>query len=424
MAAAAASNDDMMKEYGGVNELEEMFRVRSDAPLGGLMSFNIEYGFLEALVRGLRSGFITDYKPIKGAEHLDDLKMALSETDMQDTLKDIGSVSRLTSNVIIDRVRDKYIREFRFLQTQAVGQLGSFLDYITFGKQIEAIQQVMSGVIRNVPPATIMQRIHPLGYSPLLKRALMFDNKGEEDALLILYKIVLQDTPVAIYYERFFNARAQKGGDKGGMGGEIHRLYNETSIDYISAYLEKLWLEDFYRYCENLGGDTWAIMKELLDFEADRRAIQIVYNSFTNGLAKPEKRDGERREIMCSFGKLYPELTHSNTGFVQVGDEKDVEGSIKQLGEKLEKYRDYYAIWLKSQQPDFQGGLDQAFFQHEVKLMEWAFDGQSHFACFYAWLKLKERETENLRWIAECILNKLPAYNFQRVVPIFSKERD
>ena len=176
--------------------------------------------------------------------------MVLSETDMADALKDVSSVSRLTPTVLVDRIREKYVREFKFLQTQAVGQLASFLDYITYGKQIEAIQQVLSGVIKNYPPATIMQHIQPLGYSPLLKRALMFDNKGEEDALLTLYKVVLQDTPVAIYYERFFNFQAAKSGDKhdkAQLGGALHRIYNETSIDFISAYLEKV---RYLFYCQ------------------------------------------------------------------------------------------------------------------------------------------------------------------------------
>ena len=29
--------------YGGITEQEEMFRIRSDAPLGGLATFNMEY---------------------------------------------------------------------------------------------------------------------------------------------------------------------------------------------------------------------------------------------------------------------------------------------------------------------------------------------------------------------------------------------
>ena len=29
-------------------------------PLGGLMTFNIDHGFTEALVRGMRSGFLND----------------------------------------------------------------------------------------------------------------------------------------------------------------------------------------------------------------------------------------------------------------------------------------------------------------------------------------------------------------------------
>lgn len=68
------------------------------------------------------------------------------------------------------------------------------------------------------------------------------------------------------------------------MCREIQRHYDEAEIDIITNMLQKLWLEDFYSYTQELGGATAEIMKELLEFEADRRAIEITRNSFATDL--------------------------------------------------------------------------------------------------------------------------------------------
>merc|ERR1712065_24540 len=104
--------------------------------------------------------------------------------------------------------------------------------------------------------------------------------------------------------------------------------------------LQKLWLEDFYRYTQELGGTTAEMMKVLLEFEADRRAISITINSFKTQLNDQFSRDSERRALYCNFGKLYPEGIES---FSKVG-------SVEQLGAALMSYPEYSALWSKAQQ--------------------------------------------------------------------------
>lgn len=42
--------------------LESSNVIREDAGVGGLASFNAEYGYLEAMLRGFKSGFLKSFE--------------------------------------------------------------------------------------------------------------------------------------------------------------------------------------------------------------------------------------------------------------------------------------------------------------------------------------------------------------------------
>jgi V-type H+-transporting ATPase subunit d len=62
---------------------------------GNLTTFNIQHGFAEALLRGMRSSFLadTDYHHLTQCETLDDIRLNLSETDYADGLADFNSLT-------------------------------------------------------------------------------------------------------------------------------------------------------------------------------------------------------------------------------------------------------------------------------------------------------------------------------------------
>eukprot|EP00490_Sorites_sp_Unknown_P002880 CAMPEP_0114673312 /NCGR_PEP_ID=MMETSP0191-20121206/44498_1 /TAXON_ID=126664 /ORGANISM="Sorites sp." /LENGTH=100 /DNA_ID=CAMNT_0001937961 /DNA_START=1821 /DNA_END=2120 /DNA_ORIENTATION=- len=72
---------------------------------GSLMTFNIAHGYLEALLRGFRSGFLSesDYRKLSQADDLEQFKLVFQETDFQDVLT-AADIQQLTSEVIVDRV--------------------------------------------------------------------------------------------------------------------------------------------------------------------------------------------------------------------------------------------------------------------------------------------------------------------------------
>ena len=61
---------------------------------GSMANFNILHGFPEALVRGMRSSFLTDadYHHMTQCETLDDVRLNLSETDYGNALADMNSL--------------------------------------------------------------------------------------------------------------------------------------------------------------------------------------------------------------------------------------------------------------------------------------------------------------------------------------------
>ena len=76
---------------------------------GGMATFNIQHGFVEALVRGMRSSFLgdADYHHLTQCETLEDVKLNLSETDYGSAIADLGTLNPADLQAAaITKVRD------------------------------------------------------------------------------------------------------------------------------------------------------------------------------------------------------------------------------------------------------------------------------------------------------------------------------
>ncbi len=53
--------------------------------------------------------------------------------------------------------------------------------------------------------------------------------------------------------------------------------------EFIRTSLKRMWLEDMNDFVNhNLSGDSKQLMLDLVNFEADMKTIQVVYNSLGN----------------------------------------------------------------------------------------------------------------------------------------------
>jgi len=129
-------------------------------------------------------------------------------------------------------------------------------------------------------------------------------------------------------------------------------------------------------------------MNTILQFEADRRSINITLNSFGTDLTKDD-----REKLYPSFGMLVPD------GTKKLREADDADG-VRAAVDVVPAYKPLFASTQYSEDKS----LEDAFFEYEVNLNLESFQQQFSYAIFYSYFKLKEQEIRNIVWIAECVL--------------------
>ncbi|KAJ3180746.1 H(+)-transporting V0 sector ATPase subunit d [Geranomyces variabilis] len=326
--------------------------------------FNVEDGFLEAMVRGYKAGILTNsnYQNLAQCETLDDLKLQLAATDYGNFLQ--NEPSPLATTTIADKARETLVSHFQYIRANAVKPLSTFLDFITYSYMIDNTILLITGTLHERDTNELLERCHPLGLFDGIAALCIATNVSE------LYSTVMVESPLAPYFEKCLSAQD----------------LDEMNIEIIRNTLYKAYLEDFYIYCQTLGGPTAEVMGEILQFEADRRVINITLNSLDTELSKDD-----RNKLFPTVGRLYPEGTMK----LARADDSD------QVRLALDPYPDYKQFF--DEPVGSERSLEDKFFEYEVHLNKRSFTRQFQYGVFFAYLKLKEQEIRNIVWIAECI---------------------
>lgn len=278
-----------------------------------LLTFNINEGYTEAVIRGLRKSFLTDddYNALKSATNLIDFKTALEATDYEEVLQQEPNpipVARLQTIL-----KQKLADDMQYLQAQSSYPLYEFIDIMRHGYMIENTVYIIEGIKSNVDFETLLKRADPLGEFPGMRTI----KAAEGESYANVYQTVLIDLPVGKYYHMFLEDILSGTANKD--INAIDSIMKDYTQEKIKNLLKKIWLTEMYKFCTTkLEGPSREIMEELLQFESDCMTIQIIYNSLGNKeLTEAKGREAERKQYIHLLGKLYPgrdkELTSADS---------------------------------------------------------------------------------------------------------------
>ena len=358
--------------------------------MSDLVFFNVDDGYSEALLRGFRKSILGEqqYTALRNTTNLKDFKAVLIDTDYSDYVKDYTETDTSALKMLLKK---KLADEIDQVQSVAGPDLDKFIEMIRHKYMIDNVINIIEGIKNKTDKNVIEARNEPLGYLKEISGLLKLDYKKIED----LYDEVLIDTEVGVYFSKFLEEVLASSDSKN--VATINNFLQGLKPEEIKNYLKKIWLEYFYHFCKTLNPTTSEIMEDLLKYEADCQTIQIVYNSLAYNNQFQEE---ERKKVIPNFGYLYPETT---TQLIKCN-------SLEQLRQILQPYPDYYELVKEIPDPKkldefgLQSGLktlDDLMFKESMKRYSIAFEQQFHFACFYAYIKIKEQEIKNIMLLAD-----------------------
>lgn len=111
---------------------------------------------------------------------------------------------------------------------------------------IDNVVNIMEGIKNKVDINILEASADALGYFPEIRNIRVI----EGDDYAGLYKDVLIDTPVGPYFMRYLEQTIESLGENKTLN-DIMGIFKEEKTEKIRTSLKKMWLENFYDFCDS-----------------------------------------------------------------------------------------------------------------------------------------------------------------------------
>jgi V-type H+-transporting ATPase subunit d len=135
-----------------------------------MLTYNVDNGFPEAILRSLRKGLLTgvDFDNMKLSSNATEFRLVLEDTDYGITDSEYGIFEGQAENklepVPLGRaMRKKICNEIKYIMGQSVYPLTEFLNYILDEHKIDTIVYMMDGIKNGRSTEELLKTCEPMG---------------------------------------------------------------------------------------------------------------------------------------------------------------------------------------------------------------------------------------------------------------------